>query len=83
MAAVSRATAMSGPVTHFGPKGMTHIRPGDWVITGNGGLLNRILTLKPTYPSSISMNAARGTLQVPGGPLRPLHQILGHRIYVP
>ena len=84
LAAINRATAMSGLVTHFGPKEMTAIRPGDWVITGNGGLLNRVLTLKPfAYAKSLPMEAAPGMLQVPGGPLSLVHRVLGHRIYVP
>jgi len=83
VAAVGRATAMSGPVTHFGPRGMSSLRPGDWVITGNRGPLNRILSLRPAYPSSITTSAAPGTLRVPGGPLGPVHRILGHRIYAP
>jgi hypothetical protein len=71
LAAVNRATAVSGTVTHFGPEGMSGLRPGDWVITGNGGWLNNVLTLKPFMnPESITTAVEQGSLRVPGGPLR-------------
>jgi RHS repeat-associated protein len=85
LAAINRATAMTGLVTHWGPK--AGLRPGDWVIVGGRTRLNQALSLIPgKYPYESATSAtviSKGVLQVPGGPLRLMHQILGHRIYLP
>ncbi len=73
-------------VSHWGPQGMTGLRPGDWVMTGGSSVRNWIMSGAKYGPrSAITTTVPKSALQaVPKTePFYLIKTAIGQRVYVP